>query len=158
MIGRGKGGLQAVWTGSDRGRLAAKATAVWCRDARLAQVTAMQGDTGISLLIHPADSLAPGRYPVVDPANARTSAPAAALALRLLGTTAVVGYRSESGTVTVERVAGGRVWGRFESQAKVATALAGTVKLNGRFAAVPVITGGSACPTDSTQGHRAGVS
>jgi len=107
----------------------------------------MQGDTGISVLIHPAESLAAGRYPIVEPGSARASAPAAALALRLLGSTSVVGYRSESGTLTLERVAEGRLWGRFETQATIVAALAGTVKLNGRFVGVPVTAGGTACPT-----------
>ncbi len=147
VVGGRNATLEAIWTGSETGRLAASATAVWCRDARIAQVTAMQGDTGISVLIHPAESLAVGRYPIVEPGSARASAPAAALALRLLGSTTVVGYRSESGTLTLERVAEGRLWGRFETQAKVVAALAGTVKLNGRFAGVPVTAGGTACPT-----------
>jgi hypothetical protein len=146
ILGGRNAKLEAIWTGSDKGRLTASASALWCRDARIAQITAMHGDTGISVLIHPAESLVVGRYPIVEPGSARASAPAAALALRLLGSTAVVGYRSESGTLTLERVTGGRVWGRFESQAKVATALAGTVKLNGRFAGVPVAAGGTACP------------
>ncbi len=147
VVGGRNARLEAIWTGSDKGQLAARATALWCRDARIAQVTAMRGDTGISVLIHPVESLAVGRYPIVDPGSARASAPAAALALRLLGSTTVVGYRSESGTLTLERVAEGRVWGRFESQAKMVTALAGTVKLSGRFAGVPVTAGGTACPT-----------
>jgi hypothetical protein len=139
--------FEAVWTGSDRGRLVASATATWCRDAKIAQITAMRGDSGISVLIHPAESLVVGRYPIVEPGSARASTPTAALALRLLGSTSVVGYRSDSGTLTLEKVERGRVWGRFESQAKVATALAGKIiQLNGRFAGVPVTAGGASCP------------
>lgn len=139
--------FEAVWAGSDRGRLVASATGFWCRDAKIAQITAMQGDSGISVLIHPAESLVTGRYPVLEPGSARISTPAAALALRLLGSTSVVGYRSESGTLTLEKVERGRVWGQFESQAKVVTALAGKIQLNGRFAGVPVSAGGTACPS-----------
>lgn len=146
IVGGGNAKLEAIWTGSDKGRLTASASGLWCRDARIAEITALHGDTGVSVLIHPAESLVAGRYPIVEPGSARASAPAAALALRLLGSTTVVGYRSESGALTLERVAGGRVWGRFESEAKVATALAGTVKLNGRFTGVPVTAGGTACP------------
>ncbi len=139
--------FEAVWAGSDRGRLVTSATAVWCRDAKIGQVTAMRGDSGISVLIHPAESLVAGRYPILEPGSARASSPAAAVALRLLGSTAVVGYRSESGTLTLEKIEGGRVWGRFESEAKVASALAGKIQLNGRFAGVPVTAGGAACPS-----------
>lgn len=137
--------LEAVWDGSNRGRLVASATAVWCRDAKIARITAMEGDSGVSVLIHPAESLVVGRYSIVEPGSAQASTPAAALALRLLGSTSVVGYRSESGTLTLEKVEGGRVWGRFESQAKVATALTGKIQVNGRFAGVPVTAGGAAC-------------
>jgi hypothetical protein len=147
VIGRRDGTLEASWTGAERGRLVARATAVWCKDAKIAQVTATRGDTGVSLLIHPAESLTVGRYPVVQPGSARATAPAAASALRLLGPTTVVGYRSESGTLTLERMAGGRVWGRFESQAKVTSAMAGTIALNGRFSGVRMAPGGAACPT-----------
>ena len=146
IVGGGSAKLEAIWTGSDKGRLTASASALWCRDARIAEITAMHGDTGVSVLIHPAESLVVGRYPIVEPGSARASAPAAALALRLLGSTTVVGYRSESGTLTLERVAEGRLWGRFETQAEVVTSPAGTVKLNGRFAGVPVAAGGTACP------------
>jgi hypothetical protein len=146
-LGRlGEGRLEATWTGSDRGRLSARATAIRCPEAHIVQLTGMSGDTGVALLVHPADSLAPGRYPIVEPGSARTTAPAAALGLRLLGTNAVVGYQGASGAVVIERVAAGRLSGRFESIAKVAVALAGTVKLTGRFQDVPLAAGGSACP------------
>lgn len=140
-----EGRLEAVWTGSDKGRMAAPATAIWCREARIAQVSGLIGDTGVSLLIHPDDSVAEGRYRIVDPDSARNGR-AAAIGLRLLGATAVMGYQSRSGWLTIERVARGRLSGRFESTAKVVTALAGTVKLNGRFQNVLVQPGGSACP------------
>jgi hypothetical protein len=140
-----EGRLEAVWTGSDKGRMAAPATAIWCREARIAQVSGLIGDTGVSLLIHPDDSVAEGRYRIVDPDSARNSR-AAAIGLRLLGQTAVVGYQGRSGWLTIERVARGRLSGQFESTAKVVTALAGTVKLSGRFQNVPVRPGGSACP------------
>lgn len=126
--------------------MSGRAWAVWCREARVAVVTGMSGDTGVSLLIHPPDSLAAGRYPIVEPDTARRAAPAAAVGLRLLGRTAVVGYQGQSGTLTLERPASGRVSGRFEATAKVASALAGTVKLAGRFRSVRVTADGGDCP------------
>ena len=141
-----EGRLEATWTGSDKGRLSGTATAVWCRDARVALLTGVSGDTGVSLLIHPAESLTPGRYPILEPGKARTTVPAAALGLRLLGRMAVVGYQSASGALTLERAAGTRVSGRFESTAKVVSELEGTVQLVGRFRDVPVTAGGAACP------------
>jgi len=144
--GLGEGRLEAAWTGSDQGRFSGRANAIWCPGAHIAQLTGMSGDTGVALLVHPADSLAAGRYPIVEPGSARTTAPAAALGLRLLGPNAVVGYQGASGVLVIERVAAGRLSGQFESTAKVVAALAGTVKLTGRFQDVPLATGGSACP------------
>ena len=139
--------FEAAWTGSERGRIRATATAMWCQDARIAQLTATKADTGVAVLLHPSDSLKAGRYPIVEPAKARASAPASAVALRLLGSSTVVGYQSESGTLTLERVAHGRVWGRFESQAKAASVPAGTITLMGRFSAIPLAPGGGSCPS-----------
>ncbi|MGE5686753.1 MAG: hypothetical protein ACM34D_04550 [Gemmatimonadota bacterium] len=144
--GHRSGRLDATWAGAEQGRMSGRAWAVWCREARVAVVTGMSGDTGVSLLIHPPDSLAAGRYPIVEPDTARRAAPAAAVGLRLLGRTAVVGYQGQSGTLTLERAASGRVSGRFEATAKIASALAGTVKLAGRFRSVRVTADGGDCP------------
>jgi hypothetical protein len=143
-FGQREGRLDAEWTGADKGRVTAPATAVWCQEAGFTQLSGLIGDTGVSLLIHPADSVAEGRYRVVEPDSAR-SGRAAAVALRLLGRTAVVGYRSQSGWLTIERSLGGRLSGRFEAKAQVVTALAGTVTLTGRFRNVTLRPGGAAC-------------
>ena len=146
-LGRlGEGRLEATWTGSDHGRLSGSATAIWCPGAHIAQLTGMSGDTGVALLVHPADSLAAGRYPILEPGSARTTSPAAALGLRLLGPNAVVGYQGATGALVIERMAAGRLSGRFESTAKVVGPLAGTVKLTGRFQDVALATGDSTCP------------
>jgi hypothetical protein len=144
--GHRSGRLDATWAGAEKGRMSGRAWAVWCREARVAVITGVSGDTGVSLLIHPPDSLAAGRYPIVEPANARGTAPAAALGLRLLGRTAVVGYQGQAGTLTLEQAAPGRVSGRFEATATIASALAGTVKLTGRFRDVRVTADGGDCP------------
>jgi hypothetical protein len=144
--GERSGRIDATWSGAEKGRISVRAWAVWCREARVAVVTGVSGDTGVSLLIHPPDSLAAGRYPILEPDNARRTAPAAAVGLRLLGTTSVVGYQSQSGALTVERAAPGGVSGSFEATGKIATALAGTVKLTGRFRDVRVAVDGGDCP------------
>jgi len=140
------GRLDATWTGSEKGRVSGRATAIWCPEARIALVTGVSGDTGVSLLIHPAESLSAGRYPILEPGDARRTAPAAALGLRLLGRTAVVGYQGRTGTLTLEQAAPGRVSGRFEATAKIASELAGTVKLTGRLRNVRVTGDGADCP------------
>jgi hypothetical protein len=140
------GRFDASWTGSEKGRMSGQATAAWCRETHTAVLTAVRGDTGVSLLIHPAESLAAGRYPILEPGSARQTVPAAAAALRLVSTTAVVGYQSQSGTLTLESAAGGGLSGRFEVTAKITSERAGTVKLTGRFRDVRLAPGGTLCP------------
>ena len=143
--GRRDGRLDATWTGTTKGRMSGTATAIWCNAARIAQVTAIQGDTGLGLLIHPTDSLVAGAYPIGEPASARAKAPSAALGLRLVTQVAVVGYQAGAGTLTVEQVGGARISGRFDAKAS-APAAPGTLAVNGRFLDVPVAPGGASCP------------
>jgi hypothetical protein len=143
---REEGRLEASWTGAEKGGMSGKATAIWCRRAGIAQLTAVQGDTGIGLLIHPTDSLVAGQYPIVEAASARAKAPAATLGLRLMTQIAVVGYQARGGRLTLERVRGARISGRFDAKANVVTAEAGAITVNGRFLDVPLAPGGRACP------------
>jgi hypothetical protein len=142
---RNEGRLDATWSGAEKGRMSGAATAIWCSGAGIAQLTALQGDTGLGLLIHPTDSLTAGRYSIVEPANARAKPPAASLGLRLLTQLAVVGYQSRGGTLTLERVERSRISGRFDAKAKIATAAAGSISITGQFFDVPLAPGGSAC-------------
>lgn len=142
---RNEGRLDATWSGAEKGRMSGAATAIWCTGTRIAELTALQGDTGLGLLIHPVDSLTAGRYSIVEPANLGSKGPAASLALRLVAQLAVVGYQSRGGTLTLERVERGRISGRFDAKAKIATAAAGLISVSGGFFDVPVAPGGSAC-------------
>ncbi len=125
--------------------MAGTATAVWCSAARVAQITALQGDTGLGILIHATDSLVVGRYSIVEPESARTTAARATLGLRLLTPTAVVGYQSRGGTLTLDRLKRSRISGRFDAKAHSATVAAGSISVAGRFREVPVVSGGPAC-------------
>jgi hypothetical protein len=147
-VGRdtGKGRLEAAWTGAEKGKMSGAATAVWCRATRIAQITALQGDTGLGILIHATDSLAAGRYSIVEPASARTTAARATLGLRLLTQMAVVGYQGHAGTLTLDRVERSRISGRFDAKANVVGTTAGSISVSGRFHGVPVAPGGPACP------------
>jgi hypothetical protein len=140
------GRLDAAWSGTTKGRMSGTATAVWCNAARIAQVTAIQGDTGLGLLIHATDSLVPGAYPISEPARARAKAPGAALGLRLVTEVAVVGYQAGGGTLTVEEAGGARISGRFDAKASAPAPASGTLSVNGRFLDVPVVPGGAGCP------------
>ncbi len=143
--GRAEGRLEATWSGAEKGQMSGAATAIWCSAKRIAQITALQGDTGLGILIHATDSLAAGRYSIVEPAIARTDAPRASLGLRLLTQLAVVGYQARSGTLMLDRVEHTRISGRFDAKAHSATAAAGSISVAGRFREVPVASGGPAC-------------
>ena len=74
--------LEVEWVGSDTGKLVAPVTAEWCDSLRMLELRAVQGDTGIALVLYPADSLAAGPYRMLPPERAKATRPSAALALR----------------------------------------------------------------------------
>jgi hypothetical protein len=149
---RDSGRLDAAWAGASKGRMNGPAKAIWCHAAKLAQVTATQGDTGLGLLIHPTDSLVAGPYRILQPAGARATSPGAALGLRLITAVAVVGYQASGGTLILDQVRSGgqsrgtRISGRFDAKASAAATPAGSITVQGRFLDVPVAPGGEACP------------
>jgi hypothetical protein len=108
--------LEADWTGSDTGRIAAPATAEWCDSLRLLEIHALQGDSGFALAIYPGSTLKAGRYPVRPPQQADSAAPKAALALRWFAETAIKGFRGDSGEVRLERSSAGMLSGRFDAR------------------------------------------
>jgi hypothetical protein len=117
----GAGSLEVEWTGSDTGKLSAPAVAEWCDSLEVMEVRSIQGDTGIALLLYPADSVTPGKYPVIAPERADSSRPAAALALRWFAETSIRGFRGDSGTVVVEATGPGTSAGRFSAYLRSAT-------------------------------------
>jgi hypothetical protein len=140
------GTIEAHWAGADTGALSGVATARWCAEPRFGEVLGVRGDTGIAIAIRRADSFVPGRYAAVLPDSADTSAASATVALRFLGRTTVSGYQSDSGTVTLERDATGRLGAQFDVRARAVGAV-GTIALRGRAAAMPVARGGEECTT-----------
>ena len=117
----GAGSLEVKWTGSDTGKLSAPAVAEWCDSLRMMELRAIHGDTGIALVLYPADSVAPGRYPVTAPERADSSRPSAAVAMRWFAETSIRGFRGDSGTVTLDTIGPGRFAGRFSAQVRSAT-------------------------------------
>lgn len=142
---RDRGRIEVTWTGAEKGTMTAPAEALWCSAARTVQLTAVQGDTGVGIMIYPAESLVVGKYPIVEPADARTRPPAASVGLRLINQTAVSGYQGRAGAVVMERVEGGRMSGHFEATARTATGAVGTIRLTGHFVSVPITSDASAC-------------
>jgi hypothetical protein len=115
------GSLEVRWFGSDTGKLVAPAVAEWCDSLRLLEVRAVHGDTGIALVLYPADSMKPGRYPLVPPQRRDSTRPAAALALRWFAETSIRGFRSDSGSVALAALGPGTGRGSFGGRLRSAT-------------------------------------
>lgn len=112
------GWLEARWTGADSGRLAAPASAEWCSRRGLLEVRAIQGDTGLALVLYPLDTIEADTYRVVKPEGADSLAPSAAVALRVFGSNAIHGYQGDSGTVVLERSSSGELSGVMGARAR----------------------------------------
>jgi hypothetical protein len=117
----GAGQIDVSWTGSERGRLSGRATAEWCSILRLLEITAIRGDTGIALAIHPADTIIPGKYRVIEPGKTDSLPPAAGIALRWAAQTAIKGFQGESGSVILERSPSGELSGQIAATARSVT-------------------------------------
>nr|AHN97948.1 penicillin-binding protein [uncultured bacterium lac160] len=115
------GSLEVRWVGSDTGKLAAPAVAEWCDSLRMLEVSAVHGDTGIALVLYPADSVTPGRYPLVPPQRRDSTRPSAALAIRWFAETSIRGFRSDSGAVRVAALGPGTGSGTFGARLRSAT-------------------------------------
>ena len=115
------GRVEVQWVGSDTGKLVAPAVAEWCDSLRMLEVRAVHGDTGIALVLYPADSVTPGRYPLVSPQRRDSTRPSAALAIRWFAETSIRGFRSDSGEVRVATLGAGAGSGTFGARLRSAT-------------------------------------
>jgi hypothetical protein len=113
--------LEVRWVGSDTGKLVAPAVAEWCDSLRMLELRAMHGDTGIALVLFPADSLEPGDFRTVVPERADSERPAAAIALRWFAETSIRGFRADSGTLSLASLGPGTGAGRFTARLRSAT-------------------------------------
>ena len=109
--------LEAEWNGTPGAKVAGEATAEWCDSLRLLEIRALHGDTGIAVAIYPVGQFEPGRFPVVPPARADTTRPAAAVALRWFAETSIRGFQADSGQVVVEQAGPGLYAGTFAARA-----------------------------------------
>jgi hypothetical protein len=150
------GSLDAEWIGADTGKLSAPAVAEWCDGLKLLELRATHGDTGIALLLYPADSVppadsvapadsaTPGDYPVVPPERADSSRPSAAVALRWFAETSIRGFRGDSGTVVLEATGPGTSAGRFSAYLRSATE-GSRLTVTGSFKGLSVTTAPKGC-------------
>ena len=147
----GAGSLEVVWTGSDTGKLSASAVAEWCDSLEIMELRAIHGDTGIALVLYPADSLTPGKYPVMAPERADSSRPSAAVALRWFAETSIRGFRGDSGTVMLEATGRGTSAGRFSAYLRSATE-GSRLMVTGTFEGLNVTPAAEGCAGPPPQG------
>jgi hypothetical protein len=131
------GRLEVQWVGSDTGKLVAPAVAEWCDSLRMLEVRAVHGDTGIALVLYPADSVTPGRYRLVSPQRLDSARPSAALAVRWFAETSIRGFRSDSGAVRVTTLGPGTGSGTFGARLRSATE-GSLLRLTGSFQGLTV--------------------
>jgi hypothetical protein len=139
------GRLEVEWTGADTGKLAGGAVAEWCAAPPMLEITAVQGDSGIGILLYPTDTVRADSYPLLRPERADSSRPAGAVALRWFGETAVKGFRSDSGSLIVTRSPDGRLAGRFSAELLSATD-ASRLHATGTFRGLTVVPPARGCP------------
>jgi hypothetical protein len=139
------GQLNASWIGADTGKFSAPARGVWCgRDARL-ELTAVQGDAGIGLVLYGASPLRTGTYQAFSPNADSIPRPAASGAARWFTERALAAYQSDSGALELTG-AHGALTGTFDFHMHSALG-DDTMRLTGRFSGV---VPGEACAGDST--------
>jgi hypothetical protein len=136
--------LEIDWSGAAKGHLAGPATAEWCDSLKVLQIQTLAGDSGVAIALYPKDAIGLDSYPVVPPAKADSTPPAAAVALRYFGETAVKGFQGDSGRVLVRDTAGGRVSGRFSASLKSATD-GSRIRAGGAFRDVRVVPAQRGC-------------
>lgn len=143
------GHLEVRWNGPGAGKISGPATAEWCAPRRLLEIRTVQGDTGIALALYPAETLVAGVYRVTDPTRAESVPPAAGIALRWLGPTAVQGFRGDSGTVDLARSSSGQLSGNVQARARSVVDNQ-RVALTGTFRDLTVVPGSRGCAAADT--------
>lgn len=159
--GIASGSLHVEWIGADTGKLSAPAVAEWCDSLALLEIRAVHGDTGIALILYPADSgaapssVGPGNYTVVPPERADSARPASAVAMRWFAETSILGFRGDSGAVVLETTGAGA--GRFSAHLRSPNEGSRLV-VTGSFKGLTVTPASPECagrpprPTDQGQG------
>jgi hypothetical protein len=139
------GTMQVSWVyGPDTVALELPATAISCPTLGWIEVVGARGDTGVGVVIFPADGQVAGRYVVESPQWREDSATAvASLAVRWFSAEGVLAFMASDGVVLVEdadQAVTGRFLGRFQD-------IAGTdsLELQGDISNVPVVVGGIEC-------------
>ena len=141
---RAGGWVEASWTGADTGRMAAAGVAEWCTVRRALEIRAVQGDTGLAIVLYPRDSLEPDTFRVVLPEGADTLAPSGAIGLRLFEANAVQGYQGDSGAIVLRRAESGQLSGTIAARAR-SVVNGQQVRLTGQVRDLTVVPQGRGC-------------
>jgi hypothetical protein len=108
------------------------------------EIRAVVGDTGVAIAVYPRDTLAAGKYPVMDPVRAESLPPAAGLALRWAAQTSIKGFQGESGSIVIERSGSGELSGSLAAGAR-SIADTGRLKVRGKFQHLAVAVSKRGC-------------
>ncbi|MGE5926011.1 MAG: hypothetical protein ACM357_01550 [Gemmatimonadota bacterium] len=127
--------IEISWTGADTGQAVLPASARRC-GAGPVELTAMSGDTGVAFVIHGADPLAAGRYPLTGPNEAASSPPAAAFAARWVDSVDIFAWRTVDGALELSSPA--RLRGTFSGRAERWGGGTGEIAISGEIVGVPV--------------------
>jgi len=140
----GPGVISVRWTGSDTGRFAATAEALWCARDSLLEIVAVRNDTAIGLSLVAQDSLRTGGYPVYHTEVYAPWRPQAGVALRWLDSTDLKRFGGARGQVTVTEGGSRRVTGTLEVGVQ-ATPGRDSLHLTGSFSGLPIGSASPAC-------------
>ena len=98
--------LEAAWTGSDTGRITARATAGWCERGGVLEVTGRRQDLGFGIAIYPDGELQGGSYQAFDPGVDTARRPGVSAAARWFTETDLKGFQSDSGGLELRSTQG----------------------------------------------------
>jgi hypothetical protein len=152
------GRLEAAWTGADTAKFDAPVTGLWCSGERFLELSAVQADTGIGLVLYPTDSLVAGDYPLFDPRGGTVTRPGAVVASRWFSQTLIKGYQSDSGMVTLRFSPSRKLSGQFGGRLHTVQG-SGVLQLRGGFSEVRLGSSPLSCPSDTLRSRAdSGVS
>ena len=133
------GEIYVEWRGSQRGRFLGPATTTHCAETGLVEVIAAQGDTGVGLVLYPADSgrIAATSYPVVEGRTMIEPRPGVGLALRWFDVMAMHAFDGLSGSLEISAVTPAGITGVIDARLQSVDS-PDTLVLRGHFREVPV--------------------
>ncbi len=100
--------IEAAWTGTDTGAIAASARVAWCPAGARLEVMAIRADQGFGLVLFPAgDSLSAGAFQSFDPGIDTAVRPGVAAAARWFTDERMAAFQSDSGTLELARTGSG---------------------------------------------------